>query len=92
MLVQLDQNRMPTKGKEKNKTLHKVWTLCLKVKGKDWAGGFVRVGLVLFALFLTASLGILMMERKCSIQIYSLKCGLISEKQSARYIVGVNFI
>lgn len=39
---------------------------CLKVKGKDWAGGFVRVGLVLFALFLTASLGILMMERSVS--------------------------
>lgn len=62
-----------------------------KSKGLGW-GVFVRVGLVLFALFLTASLGILMMERKCSIQIYSLKCVLISEKQSARYIVGVNFI
>lgn len=53
-------------------------------------GFFVSVCLVLFTVSLMASLGILMMERKCSIQISFLKCVLISEKQSAKCIVGLS--
>lgn len=56
-----------------------------KNKGLGW-GFFVSVGLVLFTVSLTTSLGILMMERKYSLQISFLKlCASIIKTECKVY-------
>lgn len=56
-----------------------------KWKQRIGLGVFVSVCLVLFTLSLIPSVGILVMERKCSIQIYFLKCVLISKTECKVY-------